>query len=553
MITINETDKEFQVKFPYSDWMVRAIKQIPGRKFNGSKKHWMIPLSSRHALMTWASPYQHMVTQTKDEPVQIGEIDPLPDLLVEPPIRNDVKTMFTYQGQGVAYALEHKKTFMADEPGLGKTVQAIATVETLGCKCILIICPATLRSNWKHEIENIWTRKKALVLSNRVKKTWPTFYSVGMVKYFIVNFESLKKMFVKKITIPAGETFQIKHIEFDSCIDHFDAVIIDESHKCKDGTTQQSKFVMGITKEKPVVLALSGTPLVNNPKDLIAQLHIIGRLQAFGGYTYFMARYCGKKRKPGVLKELNYLMHKHCFYRRLKKDVLKELPDKMRNVIRCDITNMTEYQKASDNFDAYLTDNLAKSAGEVSKALRGEVMVQMQILKKLAARGKIEYVIEHIQNVLDSGEKFCLFAWHKEIVLAVKEAFTNVLTITGDDSMDERDAAVYKFQNDPKFQLMILNIKSGGVGLTLTASSRVGFIELPWHPADCDQCEDRCHRIGQKDSVEASYFLGYQTIDEFIYYDIIEPKRKVVKDVTGAEDIETNVVDQFISLFKQKK
>ena len=102
-------------------------------------------------------------------------------------------------------------------------------------------------------------------------------------------------------------------------------------------------------------------------------------------------------------------------------------------------------------------------------------------------------------------------------------------------------------------QVIICNIKSGGVGITLTASSRVSFIELPWHPADCEQCEDRTHRIGQKNSVQCNYLLGLNTIDEYIY-SIIEKKRLIVNQVTGAEDnIETSVVDDFINLFSAEK
>ena len=188
--------------------------------------------------------------------------------------------------------------------------------------------------------------------------------------------------------------------------------------------------------------------------------------------------------------------------------------------------------------------------------MRGEVMVMIGILKKIAAKGKIDEVTEHIKEVVEAGEKIVVFAWHKEIVYALKEAIPGSVTVVGDDSMDARQSAVDSFQSDPKTQVIICNIKSGGVGITLTASSRVAFIELPWHPADADQCEDRCHRIGQKNSVQCSYFLGANTIDEYIY-DIIEKKRAIVNQVTGAEEeietVERNMVDQLIGIFKQEK
>lgn len=402
------------------------------------------------------------------------------------------------------------------------TAQAIATVEAANCKCILIICPATLRENWKREIEDKWTWKKALILSDRVRATWPQYYKVGMIKYFICNYESLKKYFVESINRPLGKDGQpvplrLNHIKFKDTIDLFDAVIIDEVHRCKDGKTQQSKFVMGIAKGKEFVLALTGTPVVNKPIDLIPQLHIINRLENFGGYTGFVDRYCQGFNQASNLKELNYLLHKHCFYRREKSEVLKDLPDKMRSIIKCDIENRAEYTKAENNLKAYLKENMGKSDAEITKSLRGEVMVMIQILKKIAARGKIDSVVEHINEVVDAGEKIVVFAWHKEIVHELKKAIPESVTIVGDDSMDQRQRAVDGFQNDPKVQVIICNIKSGGVGITLTASSRVSFIELPWHPADCEQGEDRCIAKGQLIMTKE----GFKKVEEVIIGDLV--------------------------------
>lgn len=554
MLDIVETNSgAYEVKFPYKPWLVTAIKQIPGASFRGNGKFWHVPASSSVALLNWAktfgaAPKQKTVTE-------IGEIEPLPELTIDIPLRMN---MFPYQRNGVAYAIDKKRVIVGDQPGLGKSGQAIATVEGANCKCILIICPATLRENWKREIEDKWTWKKALILSDRVRNTWPQYYKVGMIKYFICNYESLKKYFVESINRPLGKDgnpvpLRLNHIKFKDTIDHFDAVIIDEVHRCKDGKTQQSKFVMGIAKGKEYVLALTGTPVVNKPVDLIPQLHIINKLDSFGGYKGFIDSYCQGYNQASNLKELNYLLHKHCFYRREKSEVLKDLPDKMRSIMKCDIENRAEYTKAENNLKAYLKENMGKTDAEITKSLRGEVMVMIQILKKIAARGKVEAVVEHIREVVEAGEKIVVFAWHKEIVYELKKAIPGSVTIVGDDSMDQRQRAVDSFQKDLKVQVIICNIKSGGVGITLTASSRVIFIELPWHPADCEQGEDRCHRIGQKGSVQCGYFLAVNSIDEYIY-DIIEKKRSIVNQVTGSEeDIETtekNMVDQLIGIFK---
>jgi len=574
MITIEETHRDFEVKFKYEPWIVDAIKRIPGSSYRPGKKMWKVPLSSRDALFNWAAPFLAQVT--KMEPVQIGELEPLPELDIDIPLKGQ---MFPFQATGTACNIKRKRNIIGDEPGLGKTVQAIATAEALKLNCVLIICPNTLKENWRTEIEDKWTHRKALIMKESVKTTWPTYFKVGYVNYFIVNYESLKRFFVAEIKTVLDkkgnkEPLRLAHIVFKPTISLFDGIIIDEVHRCKDGSTQQAKFVMGLTKDKPVILALTGTAVVNKPIDLIPQLYITGYLNSiFGGYKRFVDRYCRKDTPAEYFKELNYLLNKHCMYRRLKKDVLKDLPDKMRNIVRVDINNRIEYQKAEDRFIDYLRDNLQKTDGEITVALRGEVMVQMGILKKIAAKGKIEQVLDHIQEVTDAGQKMIMFAWHVDVVRELKDAIPGAVTIVGEDSLDAREKAKHDFQKCARCgiklenhngadhdhvlsdtNVIILNIKSGGVGLTLTAASRVGFIELPWTPADADQCEDRCHRISQKDSVEATYFLGHNTIDEYIYK-IIEEKRKVVNAVLGGGglDVETSIIDQFINLFSKER
>jgi SWI/SNF-related matrix-associated actin-dependent regulator 1 of chromatin subfamily A len=545
MIDIVEHNGGYKVSFQYKPYLVSAIKQIPGAKFNGGDKTWNIPIESGNALINWSKSFQ---TTYKKTTIEVGEIDPLPNLSIEIPL---LRELFPYQKTGVAYALHKKKVIVGDQPGLGKTGQAIATSIGAAAKCILVICPATIRENWKREFK-IWAGKDVMILNDRVKNTWHTFYNVGICNVFICNYESLKKYFVKEINKPADKPLRINHIVFKESINLFDMVIVDEVHRCKDGKTQQAKFVMGIAKGKEYILALTGTPVVNKPIDLIPQLHILGKLDVFGGYKGFVDRYCQGFNQASNLKELNYLLHKNCFYRREKTEVLKDLPDKMRNIYRCDITNRTEYQFAENKFREFLESKGVDSI-QIDKSLRAEALVQMMLLKKLSAIGKVNEVVEQIREVIEAGEKIVLFAWHKEIVLALKAAIPEAVTIIGEDTMDQRQRAVDSFQNDPKVQVIICNIKSGGVGITLTASSRVAFIELPWHPADCEQCEDRCHRIGQKDSVQITYFLGHNTVDEYIY-GIIDKKRAIVNQVTGAEDtIETNVVDEFINLFMTKK
>lgn len=545
---ITERYDGFMVKFSYRQSLVDQIKQIPGRRYMGKETGWFIPRDAAPNLRAMATRNGFSMEQLQVVQ-EIPEPDPLPELDVDIPLKQE---MFNFQTNGVAYSRLHKRVIAGDQPGLGKTVQSIATILSVNAFPCLVICPATLKENWKREWE-MWTHKKALVLSDRVKKTWQQFWNVGMIDVFIVNYDSLAKFFVSEIRKPEDVPLRLNHIIFRENIQLFKSVIVDELHNCKDGRTKKAKFCMGITRDKEYILGLTGTPIVNKPKDLIAQLTVVQRLGDFGGYNGFVNTYCQGFNEASNLKQLNYTLRQTCFYQRYKKDVLKDLPDKLRSIVRCDITNRPEYDKAESNLVAYLRENMAKTEGEITTSLRGEAMVLIQILKKISARGKVEAMTEYIQEIRDAGEKVVVFAHHKDIIAELLKAFPHAVTVVGDDSMEKRQGAVDGFQQNPEIDTILCNIKSGGVGITLTAASRVGFIEFPWHPADCDQCEDRCHRIGQKSSVQATYFMGIDTIDEYLWQ-IIEKKRAIVNEATGAKDlIETNIVDEFINLFMKDR
>ena len=333
---------------------------------------------------------------------------------------------------------------------------------------------------------------------------------------------------------PKGARYKSSDIVMDERVQLFKSVIVDESHRCKDTKTQQAKFTLNICQGKERVILLSGTPVVNKPIDLFPQLAIMGRLKEFGGRKGYLARYCEGGRGATNLKELNYKLNKYCFFRREKKDVAKDLPEKQRQTILCDITTRKEYEKAKNDFVNFLKEKGADDA-EIAKKMRGEIMVKMGELKKLSAYGKLPEAKEFIHEVIDSGEKLIVFAIHHVIVDSLKKEFPGAVSVTGRDSQDEKQQSIDSFQKDPNTKLIICNIKAAGVGITLTASSRVAFIEYPWTYADCAQCEDRAHRIGQKNNVMCTYFLGQNTIDEELY-SMIQEKRHVGNTITGASD-----------------
>lgn len=547
---ITLTPNCFKVSFQYHPMLVKCIKRVPSAKYVAEGRFWEVQPSDEnylHLMAEWAVRNKFCTSQVWDkdeEPVCDYVTPPMPKLEVP---HNMILEPYEYQKEGIAYALEHKRCIMGDEPGLGKTAQAIGTMTASGAFPALVICPASLKVNWQREFKK-FGGVNAIILSDENRSVWQNFLELRNAKgepvaqVIICNYESLKKFFVKRIK--SQQRFTLKSVEFDERINLFRSVIIDESHKCKSSKTQQSKFCQGIAKGKEFVLELTGTPVVNNNEDLIQQLNIMERMEDFGGYRKFQERYCAGMKKSSHLKELNYKLNQFCFFRRQKKDVLKWLPDKTRSYLVTDIDNRKEYEAAERDVIKYLRDWKDADDDKLQRAIRGAIMVKMNILKQISAKGKTKNAIDIIHNTIDGGEKLIVFCFLKQVVAELKEEFKDAVTVTGDDNDQQKQYAVDSFQNDPGCKLIILNYRSGGTGLTLTAASNVLFVEFPWTYSDCCQAEDRAHRNGQKNAVTCTYLLGKETIDEYMY-NIIQTKKDIANGVTGTiDEVEEKKVSQ---------
>ncbi len=574
-IYVTKTPNLYRIQFEYHPKLVEVIKTIPSKpRYDGTDRAWLVSINdSRYPFGKDAAWYVERFAQwavhmqfcsvvkqrevTEDINYDLPNMKPFVGehyMLLQP---------YQYQLEGVQYAVEKKRCILGDQPGLGKTLQAICTVVKAHREAViygesfptLVVCPAALKVNWQREFKK-FAGLNAIILDDSNRQTWHSFYDCKkadgspLCEVFITNYESLKKFFVKRVS--EGGKLTMKGILFDERVNLFKSVIIDESHKCKSGKTQQGKFVEGICKGKRFVLALTGTPVVNNNTDLIQQLKILGRLEDFGGYSRFVERYCDGPKQASNVKELNWRLWNCCFFRREKSKVLTQLPDKTRQYLQIDITNMKEYQSAEFDIVKYLKQYKNASDAQVQRSMNGAVMVKMGLLKQISARGKIKAVSEFIHDVIDGGEKLIVFGYLKEVIAELKKEFPNAVTVTGSDNISQKQFAVDSFQNNPDCKLIILNYKSGGTGLTLTASSRVAFIEFPWTFSDCEQAEDRAHRNGQKNNVNCYYFLGKDTIDKYMY-DVIQTKKNIANGVTGTDDqVEENMVNLAMDLFRDK-
>lgn len=550
---IRRTGPEFVLEFSYSPYLVEKIKKaFPRRRFNWDTKHWHIPVDEEPKLRDFAQ-RNGFAFENTGEPEPDFTINPLPDLQIEIPLK---RKLYPYQAQGVQYAIDKKRCIIGDKPGLGKTGQAIAAVLALNAFPCLVICPDDPGpQNWEREW-SLWTNKRAKVITPALIRYLNGWIETDMIQVFVVGYSSLKKYFVEEIKREEGKKLTARDIKLNKRGEVFKSIVVDEAHKCANFSTLRTKLVKKLAEGKEVRYLLTGTAIVNRTLDLAAQLGILDRLDDLGGWKHFKMRYCAGDKGASHLKELNYRLTETCFYSRNKEEVLKDLPAKTRQVIYCDLdeAHRREYEVALEDLGKYLRGYKEANSDTVAKAMRGEAMVRIQICKNISARGKLAGVKEFIRTAIENGEKLVIFLHQHEVLHAMTAEFPEALTLTGLDEKSGRMAIVDRFQNDETKRLIFVSMKVGGELITLTASSHVGFIELGWNPATHDQCEDRCHRVGQKDNVLASFFIGRDTIDEW-NYNLIEEKRSVSDTALGgvSGEVETDFVDSLANaLFTAK-
>ncbi|HWX87374.1 MAG TPA: DEAD/DEAH box helicase, partial [Solirubrobacteraceae bacterium] len=403
-----------------------------------------------------------------------------------------------FQRAGVEYLLSQRRAFLADEQGLGKTIEALATIEADGAYPAIVVCPASLKLNWMREIGRWLPGRSAQALagtgakrarSEGVRMDRPSdpdgtgsaesrtersagpeesvhspIASIPPADITVVNYDILAARG------PALATLEPR------------ALVLDESHYCKNAAAKRTQAVGRLAATVPsdgLVLALTGTPVMNRPPELIAQLRIIGRLGDFGSGAQFGRRFKG----ADAHVRLHWHLRSRCFVRRLKADVLPQLPAKTRTVVPVELDNEPEYRLAETDVIAWLRSrplDLSELDAKIAAALRAERLVRLNALKMLAARGKLHAALAWIHDFCTSGERLVVFARHREVQRAVIERFPHALHILGEDSHAARDASLSAFQaaNSSENQLIVCSIEVAGQGLTLTQASNVAFLEL---------------------------------------------------------------------------
>lgn len=438
-----------------------------------------------------------------------------------------------FQKAGVAYALKRDGTLIGDDMGLGKTIQAIGVANITKPRKVLVVCPATLLSNWRNEISK-W---QTLDLPVYVIRPGANFQGKAD-GWYVLNYDIVHRY-----------ESVLKSVEWDLSV-------YDECHVLKTKTARRTVVLLGGLKKNKETgvrqiyeavkakrrLMLTGTPILNRPKEIYTILHSLDP-ERWGSWSSFTRRYCaGRATEYGWdpdgasnLDELNARLRETVMVRRIKKDVLLELPPKTRQVVPIDFEGdarataavareLEVFERAEAAVaEAHAQAQRAEAEGDeaaydaaVGKLREAEsvAFAEMSKVRHETAVAKIPYVLEHLRNI-EPGTKVVVMAHHKDVVAAICEGMAErgVVSITGDTKQEHRDPIVQQFQRDPKVEIFVGNMKAAGVGITLTASNHVIFAELDWTPGIVTQAEDRCHRIGQVDTVLVQHIVLDGSLD----------------------------------------
>ena len=421
-----------------------------------------------------------------------------------------------FQRAGVRYALARRRTFIADEQGLGKTVQALATIEADDAFPTVVVCPASMKLVWEREAQHWLPRRRVAVLGGRTNESWSE--ETEAAEIVVLNYDILDWHAEKLAELEPR------------------ALILDESHYVKNARAARTKAALELSKKLPdgaLRLALTGTPILNRAEELVSQLRVLGRLKDFGSGARLTRRF----RAAGSDDRLHWNLRAHCYVRRTKEQVLPQLPAKRHDTVPVLLSNDHEYRLAERDVIAWLQTlplDLRTIDAKVAAALRAEQLVRLNNLRQLAARGKLPTALAWIADFLESGEPLVVFAEHIATQKAVLGRFPNALHILGSDTSRARQNAVDGFQAEDGPQLIVCSLKAASQGITLTRASNVAFLELDWTPARHDQAEDRLHRIGQDSAVTAWYLLAPDTIDETMA-ELLERKRSLIDAVTDGQ------------------
>jgi SWI/SNF-related matrix-associated actin-dependent regulator 1 of chromatin subfamily A len=451
--------------------------------------------------------------------------------------------LFPHQVEGVAFLLGRRRAILADDMGLGKTRQAIVSMRHASPHGrFLVVCPASVKRNWAREILAIAPASSVGVLEGSVAVPYP------LPDWTIVNYDILAR-----------------HVEALGSA-AWSGIVFDEAHYLKNHTSARSRLARQLvdrgTDAAPrgaandlAVYLLTGTPLTNRPRDLFVLLQLAGHPLG-RSFLSFAKRYCAAEKNDfgwktdgaSNLEELTAQLHGVMLRR--SKDAVLALPPKLRTWLPVTVPAGTGAREIRA-----VVDLLIRSTGPAEGAGGGgqgreriELLAHLTKARQQLAVAKGGATIDFVSGAVEQGEKVIVFSCFDEPLQAFARAFGDqAVLLTGRTPVKKRQALVDRFQNNDDVRVFLANIVAGGVGINLTAASQVVFNDLDWVPANHWQAEDRAYRIGQTRTVNVTYLVAMDTVDDFVQT-VLDTKGALVNAVVEGQaidgDLGGNVLDE---------
>lgn len=424
-----------------------------------------------------------------------------------------LKNLFPFQKDGLRFLLKSNgRCLLADEQGLGKTIQSISYIVYNNEFPVLIICPASLKYNWENEIRKNTEIKSIQVIEGSKDKIYKN-------DVYIINYDIISNYSFPKLKL----------------------IIVDEAHYTANDKSIRSKNVKRITKGVNKIIALTGTPIENYPINIYQILNIINP-EKFNNKWEFAKKFCDLKlirnqwsmRGATNIEELFSILNNGIMLRRKKVDVLPELPEKLVSVIPVKI-DMTEYNKILE---------------ELENADYTNFLVKVEKLKQIIWEEKKKYFFDFVNNLIEKNNKVVCFGIHRKAIEEISEKYEkSSVKIDGSVSNKKRQKAIEKFQNDKDTNVFVGNIRAASVGITLTSSDSLVMFEIGWKPSELLQAEDRIHRIGQDQKCNIYYLIAQGTI-EVDLIEFIDTKRKIADQIIDGKTDEESFLKNLYKKFK---
>ncbi|XP_077978746.1 SWI/SNF-related matrix-associated actin-dependent regulator of chromatin subfamily A-like protein 1 [Glandiceps talaboti] len=515
----------FVVNAGYNSQLIEAFKSMDSRSYDATTKKWNFALKD----------YSKLMEIVKSTPVQLealpnavlrgfhaqlkGKVVPrhIPEHNLNNVDCKLVESLMEFQREGVNFVISrHGRALIADDMGLGKTIQSICIACYYRTEWpVLVVVPSSVKLTWAEAFIR-WVPSLDPQRINVIAKSKDSATS-GLVN--IISYD----MMTRKATELKSKRFQV--------------IIMDESHSLKNFKTARTKAAMPLLKAAPRVLLLSGTPALSRPSELYTQIAAIDS-KLFPTFHDFGVRYCAGHQNPwgwdysgsSHMTELQLLLEERIMIRRLKVNVMSQLPSKTRQMIVMD-PGVVKTNSQS----------LKAAAKQMNRAAMNKKEQRGALLQYFSETGaaKIPAVSGYIADLLDSGHKFLVFAHHQIMLDALSEYLNSkgygYIRIDGSTSSDKRKQYCDKFQADDNCQVAVLSITAASTGLTLHAAALVVFAELFWNPGVLVQAEDRVYRIGQKNCVNIHYLVAKGTADDYIW-PLVQEKLNVLSKAGLTKD-----------------